>query len=341
MTTPGQSRTVQGCAKESAVDRSGAPNCASLTTGLATILCSGTSRGDEVTIIDRAPNPYESQVASDVITCRTADGRTIQVLCKYGGPHDAADSHAHWGGVTYEAVVYRTLLGPLSVGAPHFYGTYEEPDTGRTWLVLEYVNHAFRVSRCPDPGAAMASAAGWLGSFHARAERWLTGQTPSFRWHEAAYYQTWAHRTLKFARRTGHASSWLQSLCERPEGFIRPLLEASPTVIHGEFYPENILTHKGQIRPIDWETAAIAPGHIDLASLTEWWEPQIASRCKTEYTRSRWASQPPAHFDRTLTAARVYWQMRWLGDRPEWQEQEVSQRRFSALRAAGERLGMI
>ena len=45
-------------------------------------------------------------------------------------------------------------------------------------------------------------------------------------------------------------------------------------MIHGEYYPHNILFQSGVVRPVDWETAALAPGEIDLATLCEGWPPE-------------------------------------------------------------------
>jgi hypothetical protein len=49
----------------------------------------------------------------------------------------------------------------------------------------------------------------------------------------------------------------------------------------------------------------------------------------------------PPDLERSLTAARVYWQLRWLGDRPEWLDHDGTVWRLSELQAAGERLGVI
>jgi hypothetical protein len=316
------------------------PDQEALTQGLSSVLCANQSAADKLTIVDRARNLYASRFPSEVVTCRTADGRTIRILCKYGQPAGGADGHGHRGGVAYEASLYRTLLGPLGLSVPHCYGSYQNPNSNQTWLILEYLDRTLRVSHCVDPESAMASAAGWLGDFHARTEPWLRTRTPSLIRYDDEYYRGCAGRTLDFARAIGQMSPWLRALCEHPEGFIGPLVEAPQAVIHGEFYTQNILSHEGRIVPIDWETAAVAPGEIDLASLIERW-PEVAHVCENEYRRSRWPLGSPPDLRRILAAARVYWQLRWLGDRPEWLEQDGTEWRLSELRAAGECLGVI
>ena len=119
------------------------------------------------------------------------------------------------------------------------------------------------------------------------------------------------------------------------------LLAPSPTIIHSEYYPMNILLQEGMIRPVDWESAAIAAGEIDLASLTENWPTNIVQECELDYQRARWPAGPPADFERTLGAAQFYLSFRWLGDRPAWTTHESNLWRFERLRSVGERLQLI
>ena len=159
--------------------------------------------------------------------------------------------------------------------------------------------------------------------------------------HDADYYCGWARRTLEFARDAGRHASWLARLCDQADELADCLLAAPRTVAHGEFYAENILVHDRRIAPVDWETAAVAAGEIDLASLTEGWPAAIVHRCEDEYRRARWPSGPPHDFERTLAAARIHWSLRWLGDRPEWHDHEGLRWRFPILRRLAETAGLI
>ena len=120
------------------------------------------------------------------------------------------------------------------------------------------------------------------------------------------------------------------------------LLLAPPvTIIHGEFYQKNVLLRDGTIYPVDWQSAAIASGEIDLAALVERWPAAIARACEDAYQRARWPDGAPTDFLRRLDAARVYLQFRWLGDRPEWTTDEACHWRFEPLRLTAMRLGLI
>jgi hypothetical protein len=300
------------------------PDLADLTARLAAVLDGrGPVRG-ALTILDRKPSPYTSTFPSEVVTCRTAGGATLRLFCKHAAGRDH-HAHGHRGGIAYEAQVYRKVLTPLGVTVPHFYGGYSDGSGDGGLLVLEYLDESLWVNKSSDP-TAMVKAARWLGAFHAAGQGYLgparDGVESFLNSYDRAYYRGWAHRTSQFAGAWHDRFPWLSNLWERAEGALAPLLESPPTIIHGEFYPLNVLYHRGAIYPIDWESAAVAAGEIDLATLTEGWPPEVARSCEVEYRRTRWPDGPPADLERRLTAARLYLLLRWLGDRPEWTNHE-------------------
>jgi thiamine kinase-like enzyme len=84
------------------------------------------------------------------------------------------------------------------------------------------------------------------------------------------------------------------------------------------------------IFPVDWESAAIAAGEIDLASMTEGWPSDIVTRCREAYQRARWGNGVPEGSQIRLKAAEMYLQFRWLGDNAAWTHAESW--RFGVLR---------
>jgi aminoglycoside phosphotransferase (APT) family kinase protein len=278
-----------------------------------------------------------------VVTCRTVGGATLRLFCKHtaGRSHHA---HGHRGGVAYEAEVYRSLLAPLGVPVPRCYGAYSDGSGEGGLLVLEYLDESLRVSKSSDP-TAMVRAARWLATFHAAGHGYLgpvrDGVGSFLNVYDRAYYRGWARRTSQFAGAWHDRFPWLSELWERAEGALALLLESPPTVIHGEFYPLNILDHRGAVYPVDWESAAVAAGEIDLATLTEDWPPEVARACQAEYGRTRWPNGPPASLERRLDAARLYLLLRWLGDRPEWTNHESTGDSLVQLRDLAERLELL
>jgi Phosphotransferase enzyme family len=330
------------------------PDHHTLAAGLTSVLNSNGYAFGHVILLDRQQNPYTTTCPSEIVTCGFDDGSQLQLFCKYeaGGSHNA---YGHRGGLPYEVEVYRQVLQPAPTSTPTFYGAYTEPETGTIWLVLGYLDRGIRpnvqvtwkdyppnIAHPANTPTAVRLAARWSAHFHAANEARLSISQPRFlKTYDAAYYLGWARRTLLFAGHWHERFPWLATVCERFEDCITPLLAASPTIIHGEFYHDNILIHAGSIFPIDWESAAIAAGEIDLAALTERWPEQIVRDCELEYQRTRWPDGAPSEFERTLSAARVYLHLRWLGDQPDQAAQERLLWRFEHLYAAGRRLGLV
>jgi thiamine kinase-like enzyme len=161
----------------------------------------------------------------------------------------------------------------------------------------------------------MRLAARWIGEFHAANERRAVKASMRFLTaYDSAYYRGWPRRSRLLARRHSLTHSWLEPLCRRMEDEIVALADMRPTIIHGEFYPHNVMFQRGIVRPVDWETAAVAPGEIDLATLTEGWSRSECCEIEAEYKLGRWSGDAPASFLRNLDLARAYMQLRWLGD---------------------------
>jgi hypothetical protein len=69
--------------------------------------------------------------------------------------------------------------------------------------------------------------------------------------------------------------------------------------------------------------------------------PEVTVACEREYSRVRWPDGAPRRFRRSLAAARLYLNFRWLGDVPEWIHRKKTQLRYDALRADAESLGLL
>jgi Phosphotransferase enzyme family len=314
------------------------PDVQTLTRDLTSVLRGQWSPDAQLIILQREPT-NEGTFPTEIVTCQRDDGATVQVLCKYTAGH-SHDAHGHRGGVAYEATVYRHVLQPLAVSTPTLYGVHTDRRTGETWLILEYVNASLRLEHAPAP-AGVIMAARWVGQFHAANEARLSSTPmPFLNTYNPAYYQGWARRTSRFGGPVLQRFPWLTTLCER-YGVANTLLLAPPvTIIHGEYYPKNVLYRDGIIYPVDWESAAIAAGEIDLACLTDGWPAETVRACELAYQQARWPHGSPAAFTQRLAAARLYMHFRWLGDRPEWTTRKQSWR-FEHLRSAGEQLGLI
>jgi hypothetical protein len=287
----------------------------------------------------RRESNIQGTFSKEIVTCRLGNDEEIQLFCKYETAGDNHNDHGHRGGVALEAKVYQELLEPLAVSAPRLIGVFSDIERDEIWLILEYLENGMRIKLSTDPDA-MGLAARWIGQFHATYEdRRQTASMSYLRSYDNDYYLNWVQRTLRYSNHLVQKHPWIKPISEHFEKAVAILLNEPLTVIHGEYYPHNILYRDGIVYPVDWESAALAAGEIDLASLTEGWSEEVARECVRQYQSSRWPNaSPPKRFEKKLWAARIYLQFRWLSygldaDTKEW--------RLNQLHTAGKQLGMI
>ncbi len=327
------------------------PRTERLTAGLGAIFRGNGTPNGRVTVLRRQRNPYESTFPTEIVTCRVGGkGPPLRLFIKYG-TKSFDGVYGHRGDVSYEARVYRDVLRPLRISTPTFYGVYRDGTPGVPWLVIAYLKGGIQTSHSRDP-SAMVRAARWIGRFHAATQRRDSTERLRFlRTYDEAYYAGWALRTKELFAHLENRLPWLLPLCDGFGTVTARLLEAPRTIVHGEYFGLNIIYQNGASWPADWQSAAIAPGEIDLASLTHSWPRPVVRRCEREYRQSRWPDGAPDDFREILEAARVYMNLRWLGDpglmtprfgpggRPMIPKK--AKKFITELHAVGDRLGLV
>jgi hypothetical protein len=259
-------------------------------------------RRQAVEILDRRVHSEASTFPIEVVTCRIATGERLELLCKYSANREH-DGHGHRGGVVYEASVYRDVLRGCGLSVPRFRGSYEDPTSGWTWLVMDYLEGALTA----DSPTGVVRAAEWIGRFHAAWDGSAEGPVAlPLRVYERTYYQGWARRTVDFVGPHIGELPWLPALSERFGEIAAALLESPQTVIHGEYYPLNVLVDDRNVYPV----------------------------------ATRWPGGAPAGFEKTLEVARLYWLFRWLGEDRRRTEKRLK-RRIDKLRNAARHWGII
>jgi len=322
------------------------PDSPTLTARLAAVF-NGDGRGG-ITVLERKRPRYMSTFPNEIVTCRLPDGSRRRLFCKYeaGRNHN---SYGHRGGLAYEAQVYDRILQPMRAIRPAMIGAHTDDSNGGTWLFLEYLDRCTRLKdirvrlKGISQPVAMVLSAAWLGRFHAAQQPRLSNGNLSFLKHyDTEYYTGWLRRTWLFAKPLRPRFPWLATLCKRGAKVFAPLLNSPATLIHGEFYINNILVRRKRVFPVDWESAAVAAGEIDLAALIEGpWQQRVVRRCIRAYRLSRWPEGAPSDFEATLDTARLYLYLRWLGERPEWTTREKSLWRYDHLYATAKRLELV
>ena len=201
-----------------------------------------------------------------------------------------------------EIAVYREILEPLGIDAPACHAAVA--DARRAWLFLELVEGQplWQFGEIE----IWEATARWLAALHA-----LTPPT-------AARLLTYdaAHLRRRFA-----LAKAIPRSAEIGEGLAERLAGLPVTFIHGEFYASNVLIQREddavRVRPVDWETAGIGPGVLDLAALTAGsWSEEKRSRIERSYIEACPPSRRPAPDD--LNCARLLLAAQWLGWSSGW-----------------------
>ena len=287
-----------------------------------------------VTIVERKRHPRAVRSLSEIVICRIDGARTRGFFVRYAGTVDHQDP-GYSKGPEYEAAVYRHVLDPLGLSTQRAYSEDTNEPTSR-WLVLEYVE-GDRPCQVLNQTAAMATAAAWIGRFHAVNEARV--ETLELRFLDRTTvgdYRRWARRTFDFARTRVEPDSRLTTLSHRYDRVAELLAAQPPTVIHGDYYTDNILLRDGagDVCPLDWEDAVVGVGFLDLASLTNGWHDEVISACEEAYLRARWPAGPPANHRVVLGAARVHLLCRLLGEAQGWPDADLWSWWLDLLRTA-------
>jgi hypothetical protein len=291
-----------------------------------------------------ARRPYQGlgSLPVEILRYQLDGDREQELFCKYDAEYDRSD-FSHRGGVRYEAAVYRQVLTPLSASTARCYGDYVDPLSGRAVLVLEYMTDAEQITETVNAWDDIVAAAAWIGAVQRSGEHWFGDRYPEFlHAYDAAYFLGWSERTDVLAGAWHHTFPWLHTVCVAFAHRVVPLLLAAPqSFIHGEYCPKNILVRNRQICPVDWETAAIGAGEIDLAGLTDRWPLESVRACEEAYAQARWPQRKSTGMAARLLAARIYLHLRWLGDPSAIKSPRDRRQRFEQLHHDATALGLL
>ena len=219
--------------------------------------------------------PRASSFAAERLFLALSDGRQIQVLFKDLNPkHQLKDArrlrNESLERSRREFDMYTRVFSERRFDTPELYAARWEPTEDRFWIFLEYIKGE-RLSRSGHP--AWEESARWAARFHVESDEIpasLIGFLPRL---QNDHYLHWATRLEeRLPRLPGAAQELIASAIELYRKRIDALPSLPQSIIHNEFYGMNVLLRSagrsGRIAPIDWETAAIGPSYVDLASLS-------------------------------------------------------------------------
>ena len=260
------------------------------------------------------------------------DGTTLPMIHKESGRsarlQGAPRPVPHLYDPKREIGVYERLLANRELDTPRLYASVVAPRRGRYWMFLE------RVPGIQLRWAAQASAwhraAAWLATAHAALHSGEEATAAALLTHDARYYRRWLRRAQSLAERSDRKRrtrlAWLASHYDE---VVDILVGLPRTVIHGEFYPSNIIvdesTQNGRISVVDWEMAAVGPAVTDLAALTG----GRLSSAEREAILATYHKARPSNRGRSewfgpeaLACARLQFAVQWMGWARDWSPPE-------------------
>jgi hypothetical protein len=260
--------------------------------------------------VERRPGAYASSFAVEELEVGALDGSTVRLILKDVStaglaPTAVCAKSPALLDAAREPAVYRELLRPWELDVPVCHAS------GPGWLLLEAVDGT-PLWQC---GAwdAWKAAARWLGDLHRRGAP--PGPASLVRY-DGRHLDGLLHAAL--AAMPGGALDAVVLAWERA---AKLLVTWPQALVHGDFYPSNVLVAPGtdgpRIRPVDWELAGIGAGLLDLAALTAGrWTAAERERLAVAY-RSASSDQPP-HFGEAFESARLAVAVGWLGRSAHW-----------------------
>jgi hypothetical protein len=284
--------------------------------------------------LEKSPCPYASSFPVEELDVQFGDGSRLELVMKdlSSGAMPEQSRRARPDFLyepRREIQAYRWILPSAPAGTPMWYGAVANSTIRRYWLFLERVDGL--ELRHVGAFSIWERAARWIAQFHrafpeAAIARLV--QTSRLLVYDEAFYWLWVERARRFAARRPRVRRLVDRIALRYEPVVRRLVGMPRTLIHGEFYPCNIVIHRAghrvRVCPVDWEMAAFAPGLMDLASLmTGWDHPQQralirAYRAAVPSGQVR-STRIPREFSTDLDCCRLHLAVRMLGWSERWE----------------------
>jgi hypothetical protein len=288
--------------------------------------------------IERRLCDYHSSFALEEVTAHFEDGTVLPLIFKNLSPdcllEQARDIRPK---TSYdperEALVYRDLLARLKLGTATCYAAVADAEKRQYWLLLEKVAGS-DLARTGD-FAIWTATARWLAEAHVQltaAARRQSIDQQLMRYDSRCFHQ-WIDQAEPILQQPQHADGravapWeIKWLVQRGRAAVRLVAAVPLMVIHGEFYPSNILIGEQNAAPricsIDWETAGMGPGLLDLAALVagNWTEPQKEELASAYFDANPQGGASSAGISDQITAlrcCRLLLAMKWIGWSARW-----------------------
>lgn len=305
---------------------------------LQVILSERLGRRQRVVQLRRRRSAYASSCPITNLSVVLEGGRTFDLVFKDLSPASelptAREIRPHFlFDPLREIAVYRDLLDPKRWNTPVCYGVVEASELGQFWIFLERVSGPmlWQMGRL----GPWKDGARWLAEFHdelaaspftaqrgAKAARLLR--------YDRDFFELWRRRSEKaVARRRRLAAPTrrqFRRLVDQYDRVIGHLAAMPATVLHGEFYPSNVMLRRAgcgrRICPLDWELCGVGPGALDLAALSSGKWPESSKLQMIGAYRealANGASRPSlAELTEMVKRCQLHLCLQMLGWAPDW-----------------------
>jgi aminoglycoside phosphotransferase (APT) family kinase protein len=245
-----------------------------------------------------------------------------------------------------EIATYQQILDPLNLGTARCFGANVAADPPHYWLFLEWARGPllWQLGRMSH----WQQAARWLAKFHHEVprlpdlDRRLRSVRPLV--YDRHSYATWIVRaesvlSATLLRKDRLAAQRFARIARRYDRVAEHLCRLPQTLVHGEFYPANIVMRRSRnahlVCPIDWELTSWGPGVLDLAALCAGqWAPEEKRRILVAYrevARERSPGEPElAELTESVAHAHLHLCVRHLGWAARWRPQGQQARTWLA-----------
>ena len=273
--------------------------------------------GQQARVLHRRASAYATSHPVENLRVRLERGGECEVVFKDLSPGSAlaAARGIRPAAVVHparEILVYQHVLSRLPGFAPRFIAAATEEARGQYWLFVERV----RGRPLWEHGrfGLWLRAAEHVGRLHAAARSAADAAVrPALLRHDRAFHASWLDRALAYrgtravqALRRVHARAIDEALA-RPGGLI-----------HGECFASNVLVRCGGegICLIDWESAAVGWGLLDLAALAAGWPAAQREAMCSAYASGH--GEKDAASARAMACARLLLAVQMLGWSRRW-----------------------
>jgi thiamine kinase-like enzyme len=284
--------------------------------------------GQPIRHVTRTPSLYRSSFAIENLYVILEDSTELHIVFKNLGddgllPEARVTKPAFIHNPMREISIYGSILSSAGLNTAACYGFIADSDSARYWLFLERIFGAelYQIGNL----AVWQRTAEWLAQLHSRFN--IDLQTIRTRCHllnyDADFYRLWLERAKRFHSR----HPFLERIANRYDEVIERLLALPISLIHGEFYPSNVIVtesaNRRRIVPIDWEMSAIGPSLMDVAALTagKWNEGdrrQVALAYWSAIASGNEHTQSADEFIEALEYCRLHLCVQWLGWAAQW-----------------------